>query len=74
LEKFRVAASLTLNVKTSKATVSNPCGQPTGVNVGKLIAELLEISDGHASISSCSAGFRPRPEPPDTVEQWVVHR
>jgi elongation factor G len=44
------------------------------LSVGNLIAELLQISDGHASISSCSAGFRPRPEPPDTVEQWVVPR
>jgi elongation factor G len=40
-------------------------------NVSNLIAELLQISDGHASISSRSAGFRLRPEPPDTVEQWV---
>jgi len=39
-----------------------------------LIGELLEITNGHAKISSASAGFRPRPEPPDTVEQWVVHR
>jgi hypothetical protein len=37
-----------------------------------LIAEFLQISDGHAKISIASAGFRPRPEPPDTVEQWVA--
>jgi elongation factor G len=40
--------------------------------VSKLITELLQISEGHASVSSRSAGFRPRPEPPDTVEQWVL--
>jgi elongation factor G len=38
---------------------------------GNLIAELHRISDGRASISSSSTGFRPRREPPDTVEQWV---
>jgi elongation factor G len=43
-------------------------------NVTKLIAELLQISRGHASISIRSAGFQPRPEPPDTVEQWVGRR
>ncbi len=43
-------------------------------NVSKLIPELLQISRGHASISIRSAGFRPRPEPPDTVEQWVVRK
>jgi translation elongation factor EF-G len=37
-----------------------------------LISELLRISDGHAKISIVSAGFRPRPSPPDTVEQWVA--
>jgi elongation factor G len=39
-----------------------------------LIAEFLQISDGHATVSIASAGFRPRPEPPDTVEQWVASR
>ena len=43
-------------------------------NVSNLIAELLRISDGRASISSHSAGFRLRPEPPDAVEQWVARR
>jgi elongation factor G len=41
-------------------------------DVGNLIAELLRISDGRAIISSSSAGFRPRLDPPDTVEQWVA--
>jgi elongation factor G len=40
--------------------------------VDDLFGELLEITGGHAKISSTSAGFRPRPEPPDTVEQWVA--
>jgi elongation factor G len=39
-----------------------------------LIAELLEISDGRASISTVIDGFRPRADPPDTVEQWVASR
>lgn len=39
-----------------------------------LIAELLEISDGRASISIVIDGFRPRVDPPDTVEQWVASR
>jgi len=41
-------------------------------NVDNLIAELLQITDGRARISSASAGFRPRLSPPDTVEQWVA--
>jgi hypothetical protein len=40
-------------------------------NLSELIAELLRLSDGRARISSCDAGFRFRPEPPDDVEQWV---
>src|SRR6266853_1379356 len=39
-----------------------------------LIAELLEISDGRASISIVIDWFRPRVDPPDTVEQWVASR
>jgi elongation factor G len=42
--------------------------------VNGLIEEILGISDGHASISITNSGFRPRPEPPDTVEQWVSTR
>src|ERR1700685_4559625 len=41
-------------------------------NVSGLIAELLRVTGGSAQISSCSAGFRPRPDPPDTIEQWVA--
>jgi elongation factor G len=43
-------------------------------NLSNLIEELLRISDGRARISSCNAGFRPRLEPPDDEEQWVVRR
>jgi elongation factor G len=42
--------------------------------VHDLIAELLEISDGRASISTAIDGFRPRADPPDTIEQWVAKR
>ncbi len=38
-------------------------------DVGNLIAELLRISDGRASISSSSAGFRSRREPPDIFSE-----
>jgi elongation factor G len=41
-------------------------------DVNSLIAEVLQVTEGDASISSASAGFRPRPDPPETVEQWVV--
>jgi elongation factor G len=40
-------------------------------HVSDLIAELLRVSEGQACISTTRAGFRPRPEPPDTVDQWV---
>jgi len=43
-------------------------------DVSSLIGELLRISAGRATISSASAGFRPRSKPPDTAEQWVVRR
>jgi elongation factor G len=41
-------------------------------NLNDLIAELLQISGRRARISSCNAGFRPRLEPPNDEEQWVV--
>jgi elongation factor G len=40
-------------------------------DVNDLIAELLGTTDGHANISVASAGFRPKPEPPDTEGKWV---
>jgi elongation factor G len=40
--------------------------------LSELIAELLRVSSGSGQISSCGAGFRPRPDPPDTIEQWVA--
>jgi elongation factor G len=43
-------------------------------NVSNLIVELLRLSDGCASISSSSDGFRLRPEPPDSAESWVLRR
>lgn len=41
-------------------------------HLSDLTSELLLASDGQARISASSAGFRPRPEPPGEVEQWVV--
>jgi len=40
-------------------------------DVNDLIAEILRASDGQSNISVASAGFRAKPEPPDTVEKWV---
>ncbi len=40
-------------------------------DVNDLITELQRASDGQASMSVASAGFRPKPEPPHTVEKWV---
>jgi len=50
-----------------RLTTTIPAG---GVN--RLIAEVLQIGEGIVSISSASAGFRPRSEPPEAVEEWVV--
>ena len=41
------------------------------LDVNNLIVEVLENSEGGARIVVRSAGFGPRPEPPETVEQWV---
>jgi elongation factor G len=73
-----VEATTALHGGEARATSETPsrtlaAGLPAS-NVSNLIAELLQISDGQASISSRSAGFRPKAEPPDTVEQWVVRR
>jgi elongation factor G len=43
-------------------------------DVNNLISELLRTTEGQARISSATAGFRPRPEPPDTIEEWVARR
>ena len=43
-------------------------------SVTNLIVDLLQISDGQAHISSRSAGFRLRLEPPDTIEEWVARK
>jgi elongation factor G len=64
---------------TTKTTSSETAFQIITASIpmadaNKLIAGALEISEGGATISSASAGFRPRPEPPETVEQWVVRR
>jgi elongation factor G len=40
--------------------------------VPELLADLLEATEGRAHITSAIVGFQPRPEPPDTIEQWVA--
>ncbi len=74
-----VEATVALHGGEARATPSETTSRTFAAslpasNVTNLIAELLQISNGHASISSRSAGFRPRPEPPDTIEEWVVPR
>ncbi len=40
----------------------------------ELIAELLKITDGRASISTVIDGFQSKEDPPDTIAQWVSLR
>lgn len=40
--------------------------------ISELIAELLRLTDGRANIAYHSDGFRPRPDPPDFGESWVL--
>lgn len=40
--------------------------------VDALITELLEATDGRANIECTIIGFQTRPDPPDTIEQWVL--
>ena len=37
-----------------------------------LMADLLNATDGRASITSTISGFRVRPEPPETAGQWAA--
>lgn len=72
-----VEASLALHAEQTKTIRSDTRSQSITAtipasHVSDLIAELLRVSEGQACISSTSAGFRPRPEPPDMVEQWVA--
>ena len=36
-----------------------------------LFAKILVATDGRSTISLAIAGFETKPEPPDTVEEWV---
>lgn len=54
-------------MQTQAITTSLPAS-----HVDDLFRALLEITEGQAIISAASAGFRPTPEPPDAVEQWVA--
>jgi elongation factor G len=74
-----VAAAVTSHGGQSIATSSETRSRTLTANlparnVSNLIAELLQVSDGRASVSSHCAGFRPRPEPPDAVEERVARR
>lgn len=62
-----VEATLDLFGGTKQSTIlprTMVASLPTS-NVTDFVAELLRISDGSASISSRSGGFRPKSEPPD---------
>jgi elongation factor G len=58
----------------SEAPLQSVTTDLPAVHLIELMAELLRITEGHARISTATAGFRPRPEPPDTIEEWVAHR
>jgi elongation factor G len=77
-ENFAAAATATVKSYEGEVSVARAEEQSRTLvanvpsrNLSELIAELLRLSDGRARISSCHAGFRFRPEPPDDVEQWV---
>jgi elongation factor G len=40
-------------------------------HVEQMIQQILTVTNGRAKLSIESAGFRPRPEPPDAVNVWV---
>jgi elongation factor G len=62
-----------INASPPEVTPSVLASVPAS-HANDLIAELLEISEGRASISTVIDGFRPRANPPDTIEQWVESR
>ena len=39
--------------------------------VEQMVQQILSVTNGQAKISIESGGFRPKPEPPDTVNAWV---
>jgi len=61
-----------INVSPLDVTTPSVLASVPALDEHDLIAELLEISDGRANISTVIDGFRPRADPPDTVEQWVA--
>ena len=42
--------------------------------VEQMVQRILSVTNGQAKISIESGGFRPKPEPPDTVNSWVPPR
>lgn len=73
------AAEAALRAREGRRQVAHSATQSTisaslpSSRVPGLIEDLLQISDGHAKISICDSGFHPRHEPPDRIEQWVIH-
>jgi elongation factor G len=39
--------------------------------VEQMVQQILSVTNGQAKLSIESGGFRPKPEPPDTVNVWV---
>ena len=39
--------------------------------VEQMVQQILSVTNGQARVSIESGGFRPKPEPPDTVNVWV---
>ena len=67
--KSRGATTKTMSSETAYQILTVTIRTP---DVNNLILEVLENIEGGARIFVASAGFRPRPEPPEAVEQWVV--
>jgi elongation factor G len=72
-----IDATVTSHGGKARATTSEAQSRTLAASVpasavSNLIVELLRISNGCASISSRSNGFRPRQEPPDSLGSWAA--
>jgi elongation factor G len=61
-----------INAPPLEATPPSVLASVPASHAYDLIAEILNITDGRAGISAVIDEFRPKADPPDTVEQWVV--
>jgi translation elongation factor EF-G len=57
-------------VESEQQTPSVTVTVPTS-SVSELLEQVLAAANGHAKFSIESGGFRPQPEPPETMEVWA---